>query len=361
MSEYLNSLAHQIFNKSFTHCTQQEIENLAQQYPYFAPAQFLLLKKLDPGTEAYDIQYRKAILYHHNPLEFEQFFQAENFTSEPLVATGPALMAEAAPVETGDTILPAQLTENISLAESILEEAPEPTTGIDEPEPQPAYEPNAEREEPLPEVQEFMKVEPVEEHSARELVSENTGSVPEVPNETTAVVLPEEAPYEPLPSEPDMAPAATEEVLPEPATADAEPPEPVSAEPAPAPKGPDLLFEPFHTVDYFASQGIRVSEEAPKDRFGKQLKSFTEWLKTMKKIPATDIAKTIDPHSEKGVQHLASHSIQEAEVLTEAMAEVWIKQGAYRKAEEVYHKLSLQHPAKRAYFATKIDHLKKLS
>ena len=45
-----------------------------------------------------------------------------------------------------------------------------------------------------------------------------------------------------------------------------------------------MLFEPMHMVDYFASQGIKLTEEVQTaDKLGKQLKSFTEWLKTMKK------------------------------------------------------------------------------
>src|SRR5688500_440726 len=54
------------------------------------------------------------------------------------------------------------------------------------------------------------------------------------------------------------------------------------------PKKEEYLFEPFHTVDYFASQGIKFKEEEkPKDKFGLQLKSFTEWLRSMKKLPVT--------------------------------------------------------------------------
>ena len=46
-----------------------------------------------------------------------------------------------------------------------------------------------------------------------------------------------------------------------------------------------MVFEPMHLVDYFASQGIKLSEEVQTgDKLGKQLKSFTEWLKTMKKV-----------------------------------------------------------------------------
>ncbi|MFL5787283.1 MAG: hypothetical protein ACJ748_04465, partial [Flavisolibacter sp.] len=98
----------------------------------------------------------------------------------------------------------------------------------------------------------------------------------------------------------------------------------------------------------------------PKDKFGKQLKSFTEWLKTMKRLPAKDIMQNLDPGFESNVQHMADDSIHESEVVTESMAEVWLKQGNNEKAMEVYNKLCLLNPSKKAYFAAKIENLKSL-
>ncbi len=122
----------------------------------------------------------------------------------------------------------------------------------------------------------------------------------------------------------------------------------------------DLLFEPYHTVDYFASQGIKFREEdRPKDKFALQLKSFTEWLKGMKKLPVSERAANVETRSEQKVEQLAETSLKEREVLTEAMAEVWEKQGSPEKAIEIYNKLSLLEPAKSAYFAAKIEELKK--
>ncbi len=122
----------------------------------------------------------------------------------------------------------------------------------------------------------------------------------------------------------------------------------------------ELLFEPFHTVDYFASQGIKLSEEEkPQDKFGQQLLSFTEWLKTLRKTPAAEAGAQIPAIAEKKVTELAESSLAEKQVLTEAMAEVWEKQGNWSKAIDIYQKLSLLEPAKSAYFAAKIDVLKK--
>jgi len=120
-----------------------------------------------------------------------------------------------------------------------------------------------------------------------------------------------------------------------------------------------LAFEPYHTVDYFASQGIKLSlEEKPQDKLGQQLKSFTQWLKTIKKLPPTEIAKEAGKVSDPKVVTLAEHSIEDREVVTETMADVWIKQGNTEKAIEVYQKLSLQNPSKRSYFAGLIEQLK---
>lgn len=119
-------------------------------------------------------------------------------------------------------------------------------------------------------------------------------------------------------------------------------------------------FEPYYTVDYFASQGIKhVIEEKPKDRFSQQLKSFTEWLKTIRQMPPHQIAAMTDGGSEEKVVQLATNSLEEKDVDTEAMAEVWIKQGHPEKAAEIYHKLSLLNPSKSSYFAVLIEKLKK--
>jgi hypothetical protein len=119
-----------------------------------------------------------------------------------------------------------------------------------------------------------------------------------------------------------------------------------------------MLFEPMHMVDYFASQGIKLTDEVQMgDKLGKQLKSFTEWLKTMKKVHEEN-AVELTGQPDTNIVTLAENSNTQAEVLTESMAEVFIKQGKMSKAGEVYKKLSLLNPAKSAYFAAKLENLK---
>ena len=119
-----------------------------------------------------------------------------------------------------------------------------------------------------------------------------------------------------------------------------------------------ISFEPLHTVDYFASQGIKISEEVlENDHLGQQVKSFTAWLKSMKKLHPGQLPEQNEV-IEKIIQSSAEVSNQNANVLTEAMAEVLIKQNKKEKAIEMYQKLSLINPSKSAYFAAKIESLK---
>ena len=119
-----------------------------------------------------------------------------------------------------------------------------------------------------------------------------------------------------------------------------------------------IEFEPLHTVDYFASQGIKITDEpVSTDKIGKQLKSFTEWIKSMKKIHGLQPV-TQDPQTDMKIQGIAEFSNVEADVVTEAMADVLVKQDKIEKAIELYEKLSLNNPSKSAYFAAKIESLK---
>jgi hypothetical protein len=120
------------------------------------------------------------------------------------------------------------------------------------------------------------------------------------------------------------------------------------------------VFESYHTIDYFASQGIKLLQEELKDKLGKQLKSFTDWLRSMKRISPVETNTSLDEVANQSIQRFAEHSIEEKEVLTEAMAEVWAKQGNPAKAIGVYEKLSLLNPDKSPYFAGRIEQLKAL-
>jgi hypothetical protein len=120
-------------------------------------------------------------------------------------------------------------------------------------------------------------------------------------------------------------------------------------------------IEPLYTIDYFASVGIRLPAEPEQgDQLGSKLKSFTEWLKDMRRLHPEKLEAQMDAGSETRIRKDAELSNDPAGVLTETMATVFLQQGLKEKAVEVYRKLSLLEPAKSGYFASKIDEIKAL-
>ncbi len=121
-----------------------------------------------------------------------------------------------------------------------------------------------------------------------------------------------------------------------------------------------IPIDPYYTVDYFASQGIKlVLESEPTDQLGKKLKKFTHWLRHMKKLgPEDALALDEEDDSEATVIRIADFSNTQREIITEAMAAVLEKQGKKEKAIQIYIKLSFLYPDKSAYFADKIKILK---
>jgi hypothetical protein len=239
--------------------------------------------------------------------------------------------AEAAPVEAGPA-------ETAPVEAAPAEAAPETPAA---PHEEPAMaEPAAPYEEPIQDMEvPFVLDEP------EELPPGVEQPVPEAQRAAFDDHAPSEPPTVKAQAAPEPQAAA-------PQAAAAEPPKPTAA------ATQDFLFEPYHTIDYFASQGIKLSlDEQPQDKLGKQLKSFTEWLKTMRRLPQKDREVVPDRVAEEAVQTSAAHSIQGKDILTETMAEVLAKQGMREKARAVYEKLSLLNPDKRAYFAAKIEQL----
>lgn len=128
----------------------------------------------------------------------------------------------------------------------------------------------------------------------------------------------------------------------------------------PVEESTDIAVEniPYHRVDYFDSQGIKLEEEKVDDKLGTQLRRFTDWLKQMKRVNPNPVELESDEAGEHQVQDIAEHSNEPEEIVTETMAEVLIKQGKPEQAIKIYQKLSFNNRAKSAYFAAKIEELK---
>jgi hypothetical protein len=329
MNDSIQQLVKSVLQKkSLAECTVSELQQLAERYPYFSAGQLLLAQKLkDEFPKKYQSQLEKASLYFSNPLWMDYIINQSNYGhSEDDVKTETVIEKSIPPAET-------------------IEEHPAQTENIENTEPFDQVEIPVQETELVPE-QEILHVNTIEESFAN--------AEPAIQESIDVVEKAEEPLVSTEPNEEEELAEFEDETgpvlhLPQ-----------FKIEAIPSAKD-DLLFEPYHTVDYFASVGIKTdTAEKPSDRFGKQLRSFTEWLKTMKKLPEAEVPSTVDSKQEEKVVNLAEHSIEDRDVVTETMAEVWEKQGNTSRAIEVYHKLSLLNPAKSTYFAAKIEHLKKV-
>jgi hypothetical protein len=320
-----------------------KLQELAETHPYFGPGHLLLSQKLKhEQSSRFETQIQKTALYFHDPLWLH--WQLDQHEKEVQSLPEPEEQTEPKPVGLPDPEPEVQPGTGFEPGQDPAKTAePEEGTGsIYEPDSiEPPAQPNPEADPPPPAL---TQTEPDPE-------PEPEVDEPKVEDPTTEppANLPGPDTQQPAPvKEPIKAETGTQvqSHTPEPQITNHTP------ETSPA-------FEPYHTVDYFASQGIKISAEVqPTDRLGKQLKSFTEWLKTMKRLPQTGPNEQIEENADQDIRRIAAGSLEEKEVVTETMAEVLLKQDKRNEAIAIYEKLSLLDPSKRAYFAAKIENLK---
>lgn len=317
MLSYSENILQTLTGKSsLSDVSEEELKDIAQKYPFFAAAQFLFTKKLHADNSGdYKNAIQKSALHFPNVLWLNYNLLQETQADE--------ILAPAA-------------EENLSQPEIITEEI------IDGQNEEPEKEfPQADiiQEEISAEVQPEEK--PLE---AFEPVTETNGINVEVLDEPSS-----ETNDDIITSEEAETNERLSNLLKEQAAAFEK-----SVEETEVP----VETIPPHRIDYFASQGIKLEEDKADDKLGKQLKRFTDWLKQMKRINPDLNNMETDPAAESRVQNMAEHSNEPKEVVTEAMAEVLIKQGRPEQAIQIYEKLSFINPSKSAYFAAKIQELK---
>lgn len=322
-----------LFNKdSLEDIPVGKLEEMTAQYPYFATGHFLLSKKLkQAGSESFRSTLQKTNLYFNDTLWLHHLLEDDHgHPDEPGSAINITDLPSSAAVTT------AVSTVDVSAAAAVAVPASETVAAASE---------------------DIQESGPVVHPASEKLASPFVENIPENESEPVSPDHPAANPDSVLPE--NQCPERDTTPVPEPeAATDIQS---TASEPQLAEKEPVLTFDPYHTIDYFASLGIRLSNEIkPDDKLGNQLKSFTQWLKTMKKLPSGVVENTgqMEPFENARIEKIAAHSLEEKEIITEAMAEVLVKQGKTEKAKAVYHKLSLLNPGKIAYFAAKIDELK---
>ena len=389
-----------IFNRSmFENDTKDFLTGLTKEYPYFTAAQFYLLQKNETGSDDYNKQLAKTAVLFNNPFwlnyQLGQAFGSdalpEHFFMHQVTDNGatyntdtveaevilPLLNSTETIYEEEKIVVPEQYIQQQTLVEMLHEPVVESPTPVFDAEVNDVFETTE------------VPTEEEKEELLSDKTTEQTEHHPDINNNTEINNSPEtnEENYQGKAKEiitdkiiePVDDPSSTELPLAESPTTEqnnisennVEEEEEEITEKEIEPLNfklnfttsttteDTISFEPLHTSDYFASLGIKFSDEVKADdKFGKHLKSFTEWLKTMKKIHPDQLPKQTE-QSESIIQQMAEKSNTEGEILTEAMAEVLLQQGKLAKAIEVYQKLSLLNPLKSGYFAAKIDKIER--
>lgn len=303
--------------------TRDFLLHLAGEHPYFTAAQFYLLQQADPGSTGYNKQASKTSILFNNPLwlNFQLNQSVTIVLPKQQITDDCTYNAEIVELENIGTL--------IATTETIFENEKKPLSAIA-------------NEESKAVENKIAPKEPVDASTGTLLsdafvIAQEKIIEPETNHENNDdedADITDQKEIEPMNIKLNFTrdTATTEDII---------------------------TFEPLHRSDYFASVGIKLSEEIkPGDKLGRQLKSFTDWLKTMKKIHEEQLPQQ-NEQADIVIQKMAEKSNTEAEVLTEAMAEVLLQQGKVSKAIEVYKKLSLLNPAKSTYFTDKIDQIKR--
>ncbi|MGB0523579.1 MAG: hypothetical protein ACPGJS_11500 [Flammeovirgaceae bacterium] len=78
----------------------------------------------------------------------------------------------------------------------------------------------------------------------------------------------------------------------------------------------------------------------------------------IEKSPSIKIPKDSFDHTDELKADLSDEQLDIPEAVSENLATIYVKQGKYGKAIEIYHQLMLKYPEKKAYFADLIDSLR---
>jgi len=274
-----------------------EIQKITEAHPYFSVGHFLLCKKLQTQQEqAPESQLQRTVVYFSNPLWLNYLLSGEE-------------IAVKIPVNT--------------------------------------------EEDTKPLLQKVIAEEQEMQNQTEQLQSTPKSKEPEI-----IIAKADEEVYAATTTEEAMQQAEDEEKQKEVITSVLEDQLAEFKKPVTADTELKIESEPYYTVDYFASQGIKVDLTQPQDKLGSQLRKFTDWLKQMKNVKTETSDLGTDPEVENMIQGIAKSSNETKEIVTETMAQVLIKQGKTDKAIQLYIKLSFLNPDKSAYFAAKIEQLK---
>nr|WP_295867040.1 hypothetical protein [uncultured Chitinophaga sp.] len=350
-------IAHVFLQASLHQVDAAAMEQLVAEYPYFSAARLLLARKVyHQHGDLHDPAIKKAMLYSGQPHHFYHIV-----THEPVLETVEDRVPPAIPVDALPDDLPAA-------PEAAVMEAPAPTPVETPVAAEEATENRTATEEVTAEIPPVTAGNGTEVHQT----ADGEAVLSDMPQPADMLAAPES-------NHTSHSAATTEATAQATETADERP---IKIFPLEIRSGEEitedtvLTFQPLYTDDYFAYKRLKNPEDA--DELNAQgeaeMKSFTSWLRQIKDNFSGRSSKDWyhqqlhriyeedeEPEVSETVEKMAMESITfNNDIVSETLAEIWVRQHQYQQAIRIYQKLSLLNPDKNAYFAQKIQELKSL-
>ncbi|MCH5720349.1 hypothetical protein [Niabella hibiscisoli] len=121
MNSFINTLSDTVLSKPFESCNLEELQALSQKHPYSSAIQLLYAQKLQKsGSEGYQEQLQKTLLYYSNPLFIKHLIETEEQLSTVPVAT-----IEVTPTDTLAVAKEPATVVDIIEAEATITQQPE--------------------------------------------------------------------------------------------------------------------------------------------------------------------------------------------------------------------------------------------
>lgn len=108
----------------------------------------------------------------------------------------------------------------------------------------------------------------------------------------------------------------------------------------------EYQLEPLEKKEESLSEIARSIQNKP----GKKVRLIDKFLEAQPKMPPIKEEESTSPMDSKPVQEDVNE-----EFVTETLASIYAQQGYYKKAVQIFEKLSLKYPEKSTYFAAQIE------
>ncbi|PSL46450.1 hypothetical protein CLV51_103429 [Chitinophaga niastensis] len=361
-------IAHVFLQPNLQQVDETVMEQLVADHPYFSAARLLLAKKVCSYTgDLHSPAVKKALLYTSQQHHLYQFLAEEPGLQEAEDRIAAMIVI---PEDNIEPVVAKTITAVIPEAIHI----PEPEATVVIPELVHTFEPEA----PVVVPELIHSPEPeaaivIPEVTIPERVTiAAIGDFEPAAFNTTKTTAPEEI----IETPPIIIPPVIESKRAIVADESPESTEPIKIFPLALPVEEEtvLTFQPLYTDDYFAYKRLKNPGAADElnEQGAAEMKSFTSWLRQMKDSFAGKASKDWyhqqlhkiyeedeEPEVSETVEKMAMSSITfNNDIVSETLAEIWVRQHQYGNAIKIYQKLSLLNPDKNAYFAQKIVELK---